>query len=652
MKDSLRKFKMRTDAETEKRCFIKTFLAKSKNILTLHLSVLVYVVIMIYLTFLRYYSFSSSAWDLGIFNQACYTTLHGKIFYYTAELYANPGGCVLGAHFSPILFAVIPFYAIYPSPESLLTIQTIVLAIGAYPVFLIAKKVLKSENIALLFSILYLAYPHLHSVNIFDFHPDAFFVLFTLFAYLFFIEERWKSYFLFVTLALLTKEFMSILILFFAIGELIPQRREIVNSLRMKKLPSKKCLVLICTLLLAIGYFALAKYLLLVFNPHKPPEYIEGAPWKILGIDPLDPSSYTALYKANIFGAVSYDFKSKVFYLLTILVPFAFLPIFKPLKFLPAIIWIVIAFLSNYLPYYSLWLHYSAMIVPFTVIASIEGARKFNLMRVEDMFNSLRKVLLIGSILGLIVAFVMVPRSIFMISEHDRKVMQTIEWILSKDPDASILTQHDIFPYVSNRVNSYVIPDLFVRFQKDFYFRYVRSLFNQGIDYVILDLNPDFRTDAHFRTYSAAFKFIEENYGLYASVDGVLVYKWHYNGPLVKFEPFTIHDELEKLENSEIVYDTVLFRCALPKGEYNVTLNVEVSKIIEGKVFSVMVTQGKNVLTSLDVYGSDLKNMSKVSFSFNILSSRQDVVIHMVDISPYTQVYVKSLDISLLEHFR
>jgi len=292
------------------------------------------------------------------------------------------------------------------------------------------------------------------------------------------------------------------------------------------------------------------------------------------------------------------------------------------------------------------------MIVPFTVIASIEGVRKFNLMRIEDIFNSLRKVLLIGSIIGLIVALVMVPQSIFMISEHDRKVMQTIEWVLSKDPNASILTQHDIFPYVSSRVKSYVIPDLFVRFQKDFYFRYVRSLFNQSIDYVILDLNPDFRTDAHFRTYSAAFKFIEENYGLYASVDGVLVYKWHYNGPLVKFEPFTIHDELKKLENPEIVYDTVLFRCALPKGKYSVTLNVEVSKIIEGKVFSVMVTQGKDVLTCLDVYGSDFKNTSEVSFSLNISSSRHDVVIHMVDVSPYTQVYIRSLDISLLEHFR
>jgi len=197
-----------------------------------------------------------------------------------------------------------------------------------------------------------------------------------------------------------------------------------------------------------------------------------------------------------------------------------------------------------------------------------------------------------------------------------------------------------------------VIPDLFVRFQKDFYFRYVRSLFNQGIDYVILDLNPDFRTDAHYRTYSAAFRFIEENYGLYASVDGILVYKWHHNGSLVKdkYEPFTIHN---KFENLEIIYDTVLFRCTFPKGRYNVTLNVEVSKMVEGKVFSVIVTQGKNVLTCLDINGSDFKSTSEVFiFSFNVLSSSQDVVIHMVDISPYTQVYVRSLDISLLEHFR
>src|SRR5438045_9032022 len=45
-------------------------------------------------------------------------------------------------HFSPALLLVVPFYAIVPHPETLIVFQTVALALGAWPVYLLARRYL------------------------------------------------------------------------------------------------------------------------------------------------------------------------------------------------------------------------------------------------------------------------------------------------------------------------------------------------------------------------------------------------------------------------------------------------------------------------------------------------------------------------------
>ena len=628
-----------------------------KNYLTLHIAVIAYIIILTCISLFKYYSFQSSAWDLGIFNQACYTTLHGKIFYYTAELYANPGGSIFGVHFSPILFAVIPFYAIYPSPETLLIIQTVFLALGAYPTFFIAKEVLKSRESSLYLSFLYLLYPHLHSINLFDFHPDAFFVPLALFSYLFFIKDKWKHYFLFMFLSFLTKEFMPIMFIFFAIGEFLSLRKEVISCFKTKKKPSKKILILTATIFIAIIYYTLAKWIIYFFNPNPPSGFVEGTPWEILGVNLLNPSSFVNLPKANFFSALKYDFGSKFFYLITILAPLAFFPIFKFSMFLPVLAWIVLSFLSNYPPYYSLGYHYSAVIVPFSIIAAIEGLNNFRSnfkIEKKTFINLIKKIFFVGMIINIALSFLILPATVSItsvISRHDRKLMENLNWILRNFPNASILTQYDVFPYISSRVNSYVIPHLFPAFKKDYYFQYVERLFNMGIDIVILDINPDIRTNPHRITHFVALRSIEEtgNYGLYASVDGILIYKWKYNGTLMKFEPFTIQNRYE----NEIIYDTTLFTYTLPPGIYNVRYNMKITKLIDEKVFTISIKQGNEILASLDVYGTDFENTDNYktfNLTIEVPTSLEDVTFSVKDLSTNSQIYIISLEISIIKH--
>ncbi|MFX0200472.1 MAG: DUF2079 domain-containing protein, partial [Candidatus Hodarchaeota archaeon] len=392
------------------------FLGKAKSFLLsqlhnyryLHLMVILYVISFSINTLMRHYTFTSSAWDLGIFNQAFYTTVkQGKLFYYTAELYANPSGTIFGVHFSPILFLIIPFYIILPRPETLLVIQTIVLASGVYPTFLIVKKTLQNKSISLLFSFLYLIYCHLHSVNLFDFHPDAFFVPFALFSWYYFAKQKWTGYLLFLLLCFFTKETSSIPFLVLGLIDAWSIRDKIVVSFKKREFHDRRMFVPIATIAISILWYPVATAFIHLFNPSPSSRFVQGTPWRILGGNPLDLSTLGSIVILNFAGALQYQFDLKLLYLFTILAPLAFLPVMKYSYFLPVVPWLLLVFLSNYPPYYHLGHHYSAIIVPFSIIAAIYGLERLGLtfnLDAKRLLQLLKKVVLVALLFALSVS--------------------------------------------------------------------------------------------------------------------------------------------------------------------------------------------------------------------------------------------------------
>ena len=171
------------------------------------IAIIAYGVVFSYATVLKHDVFQSYAWDLGTFNQALYTTLYnGKLFYYTPELFLNPTGSYFAQHFSPMLFLVLPVYALSPSPTTLLIFKSFILALGALPLYLLAKELLKSNKAGFILAIVYLLYPGLQAANWFDFQPQIFLPLLFFSACYFMIKHRWKLYFLSVVLALMVEE--------------------------------------------------------------------------------------------------------------------------------------------------------------------------------------------------------------------------------------------------------------------------------------------------------------------------------------------------------------------------------------------------------------------------------------------------------------
>jgi uncharacterized membrane protein len=113
----------------------------------------------------------SSINDLGVFDQAVWSVLHGEFLLNTSQL--NQPINWLGFHFHPILFLFVPLYALLPNVIWFTTAQAFALAIGAWPIFLLAQYVCQSEKVGFFWALAYMVNPFLLSAAAWDFHPTS-----------------------------------------------------------------------------------------------------------------------------------------------------------------------------------------------------------------------------------------------------------------------------------------------------------------------------------------------------------------------------------------------------------------------------------------------------------------------------------------------
>lgn len=146
------------------------------------------------LAVLRHQSYHSFGFDLGLFDQIFWNTTQGRLLESTMSQALPVTHSLLADHFSPILLLLAPMYFAAPHPETLLVMQTLALALGAWPVYLLAKLKL-SAGYALLWVVVYLLFVPLAYINLFDFHEVAFSVAPLGFA-LYFLERGRRGWFL------------------------------------------------------------------------------------------------------------------------------------------------------------------------------------------------------------------------------------------------------------------------------------------------------------------------------------------------------------------------------------------------------------------------------------------------------------------------
>ncbi|WP_461865585.1 DUF2079 domain-containing protein [Thermococcus sp.] len=159
--------------------------------------VFIYILVFYSLQLNIYHTFRNLGTDLGIFTQAFWDTIHRNgLFYNNIEWQLHNGVKThFGVHNSPILFLLLPAYYLNPKPQTLLFLQTLAIGLSAYPLYMLAKLLLKTEKWAALFTLLYLFNPALHGINLYDFHAVPFAIPFIFLTAYFIEKERWKAAF-------------------------------------------------------------------------------------------------------------------------------------------------------------------------------------------------------------------------------------------------------------------------------------------------------------------------------------------------------------------------------------------------------------------------------------------------------------------------
>ncbi|MDQ2099043.1 MAG: DUF2079 domain-containing protein [Tychonema bourrellyi B0820] len=135
---------------------------------SLLMAIAIFATILFLCSSLRHALFQSTAFDLGIFDQAIYLISQNQTpFSSLMQMH------ILGDHAAVIYYPLALLYKIYPDVHWLFLVQAVALSLGALPSWSLARLagLTKAQSRAIAF--IYLLYPVVFNINLFDFHPEV-----------------------------------------------------------------------------------------------------------------------------------------------------------------------------------------------------------------------------------------------------------------------------------------------------------------------------------------------------------------------------------------------------------------------------------------------------------------------------------------------
>ena len=125
-------------------------------------------ILLFFCSSLRHALFQSTAFELGIYDQVAYLISQGQPPISSfLEIHH------MGNHAAWVMYFVALFYKIYPSVHWLFLIQAISLSLGAWPTWSLARQAGLNQKLSVTMAGVYLLYPIVFNVNLFDFHPEV-----------------------------------------------------------------------------------------------------------------------------------------------------------------------------------------------------------------------------------------------------------------------------------------------------------------------------------------------------------------------------------------------------------------------------------------------------------------------------------------------
>jgi uncharacterized membrane protein len=405
------------------------------------LLIAVYVATFGTLTWAQQANFGTFGYDMGLYDQGIWLLSRFK----------DPFLTIRGLHFfehhvNLITLLFVPAYWLGAGPSFLYLVETVWMALGAVPLFLLARDRLESGWLAVAVAGCFLLYPSLEWINWWHFHPDALAITPLLFAWWLASRRRWGWFAVAIGVALACKEDAALAVLMMG---LVLAVRPAAGR------PERRAGLL--TAAAGAGWFLLAtKVVIPAAGGGDGPFYRELFPG--FG-DSLGQIAWTMVaHPSRLLGlATQHD---RLTYYWRVLAPVAFFPLAAPLVLLIALPQTVINVTSGHALTHDFHYHYTSIVLAGVFLATVEG------MAWAARSRTARRVLV-----AVLVATSLVSNVAWSPSPIGREYDDGI-WARAEPrhaivraalrlvpPDAGVSASYNLIPHLTHRVDAYEFPN-------------------------------------------------------------------------------------------------------------------------------------------------------------------------------------------------
>ncbi len=431
-----------------------------------------------------HHGLGTSNYDYGLYDQGIWLMSR-----FEAPFVTLMGRNLMGDHSSLILVFLVPLFWVFPSAGALFFTQSLFIALGAVPVFLLGRRLLANEALAWVMAACYLLHPAVSWTNRENYHPDSFIAFFVGMAIYAAVERRWRLYVVFVVLSLLVKEDVSLVIV--PLGIWVAAKRDVRRGL--------------LTVVFSLGFMFVAMYGMM--------RSLMGVPtrnaWRVPFGGPL--GLLKAVFTQPLDVVRHYLSDNRPFYFWQMTMPMAWVFLAGPSVALISTGVLAANMLSTFWYQYQIQYHYALIAVPAIILGTV-----YAISKVAEQWRSLLVLAVAVSSLWAGWAWGALPfsRDLPYSWPPDHPVAVAAREIIDEIPDdAVVAAQYSVTAHLSRRKEIYMFPTPFSAelYGVDDSLAYQRLPAADRVDFVVLPatLEPD--DQAVWNLEAPAFTLVDAN---------------------------------------------------------------------------------------------------------------------------------------------
>jgi uncharacterized membrane protein len=334
-------------------------------------SITLWVALVFAVSIYKYETFGQG-YDQVDFEQAIWNTVQGRPM---EDSRFNFSDSVFGMDWMPMLLFFVPFYAAVQSPHTLFFMQILGAALGAVPLYWLARDRLGSKLAGLCAGLAYLLYPTLLYGVLNPFQVRLFSVALLIFGFYYFEKGNWKLFAATTLLATLARTDVALVVAMFGVYALLMRR---------------KWPWVATPLAFGLGYFVVSTFVIVPSFLH--PDALKGPSGPVTDYMACWPCGHNPVlaYYGHLGGTfpeiaryiithpvevVQLMFSGpKLAYLLSLLVPLGSLPLLAPRPLVLGLPILALNLLSTRSAQFDYQHHYSLLLIPGLFAAALYGA--------------------------------------------------------------------------------------------------------------------------------------------------------------------------------------------------------------------------------------------------------------------------------------